>query len=310
MRDLPIREDGSLTIVQFTDVHWKNGEPEDLRSEALMERVLEWEKPDLVVFTGDVIEGGHCRNRAHSYRSAVRAVEERGIAWAAVFGNHDTEFGGSKEELLQVMQESKHSLVERGPELGDRMGNYVVRIRDPKTLQPLAALYFIDSGGTADEPPGGYAWVTHDQIKWYRKQSARLAAENGGTPLPALAFLHIPLPEYDEVWNRGACRGHKYEPVCSPKINSGLFASFVEMGDVRGVFAGHDHVNDYWGELHGIRLHYGRATGFNTYGKENFQRGARVIRLDEKATTFRSWIRLEDGTVEQEPPADSIREAL
>ncbi len=39
-----------------------------------------------------------------------------------------------------------------------------------------------------------------------------------------------------------------------------------------GTFVGHDHVNDFVGDLYGIRLCYGRATGFNTYGRQGFTR--------------------------------------
>ena len=49
-----------------------------------------------------------------------------------------------------------------------------------------------------------------------------------------------------------------------------------------GTFVGHDHVNDYQGDLHGIRLCYGRGSGFNTYGRAGFLHGARVIRLREE----------------------------
>lgn len=69
------------------------------------------------------------------------------------------------------------------------------------------------------------------------------------------------------------------------------------MKDVRGTFVGHDHINDYWGELHGIRLCYGRATGYNTYGKEGFPRGARIIQLTEGEADFQTWLRLDDGSV-------------
>ena len=71
----------------------------------------------------------------------------------------------------------------------------------------------------------------------------------------------------------------------------------LEMGDVKGVFVGHDHINDYYGDLYGIKLCYGRGTGFNTYGKENFLHGARIIRLKENEQEFESWLRLEDGSV-------------
>jgi hypothetical protein len=70
-------------------------------------------------------------------------------------------------------------------------------------------------------------------------------------------------------------------------VNSGLFSAFLKMKDVKGTFVGHDHVNDYWGQFHGLQLCYGKATGYNGYGKERFQRGARVIQLHESMSSIR-----------------------
>ncbi|MNE76340.1 hypothetical protein D3C80_1725700 [compost metagenome] len=104
------------------------------------------------------------------------------------------------------------------------------------------------------------------------------------------------------MWNTQICYGHQFERVCSPVINSGLFAALLEMEDVRGTFCGHDHVNDYTGSLHGIRLCYGRATGYNTYGREDFMRGARIIRMTLGSKDFETWLRLEDGSAIMEQP--------
>ncbi|MER3474625.1 MAG: metallophosphoesterase, partial [Armatimonadota bacterium] len=73
-----------------------------------------------------------------------------------------------------------------------------------------------------------------------------------------LAFFHIPLPEYDEVWRTQVCYGQKHEEVCAPKINTGFFAALHKVGEVIGTFVGHEHSNDFWGNLYGIRLCYGR----------------------------------------------------
>lgn len=54
-RELKFSKDGKFKIVQFTDVHFKYGNP---ASDVALERinqVLDAEQPDLVVFTGDVI---------------------------------------------------------------------------------------------------------------------------------------------------------------------------------------------------------------------------------------------------------------
>ena len=69
-----------------------------------------------------------------------------------------------------------------------------------------------------------------------------------------------------------------------------------------GTFVGHDHINDFMGTLHGIQLCYGRATGYNTYGREGMARGARIIRLTKGVRAFETWLRLEGGQVVTEQP--------
>jgi len=71
---LRCREDGTFTIVQFTDLHWQNGEPEDWQTRDLMERILDAERPDMIVFTGDIIYGGGCADPLASVRDAVAAA--------------------------------------------------------------------------------------------------------------------------------------------------------------------------------------------------------------------------------------------
>jgi Calcineurin-like phosphoesterase len=304
---LRFRPDHTFTIVQLTDVHWKNGEPEDQRTRALIESVLEHERPDLVALTGDIVDGEGSREPGEAYREVVAPIEARGLPWAAVFGNHDDEGSLSRQQLLDVQRSCRCGLTRRGPRGIAGIGNYVLRIGGGRDGGLAAALYFIDSGAYSPNGVGQYAWITRGQIEWYLRTSRRLAAEHPSGTLPALAFFHIPLPEYDEVWRTARCRGSRHEPVCAPALNSGFFAALVEAGDVMGTFAGHDHVNDFEGELHGIRLCYGRASGFSPYGREGFERGARVIQLQEGERTFRTWLRLADGSrleqAEHEPDA-------
>jgi predicted MPP superfamily phosphohydrolase len=49
---------GRFRIVQFTDTHFNEGEPDAGKAEAvlaLMGQVLDAERPDLVVLTGDIV---------------------------------------------------------------------------------------------------------------------------------------------------------------------------------------------------------------------------------------------------------------
>ncbi|UNK18815.1 metallophosphoesterase family protein [Paenibacillus sp. N3/727] len=306
---LSFRQDGTFTIVQFTDLHWKDGRDEDQRTRKLMELTLEAEKPDLVVFTGDVIYTGpvapgesKCSNPSQAFRDAVAAVEESGIPWACVFGNHDTESEITRKELMQVVRSHQHTVAQAGPEELAGEGNYILELADPEG-KPAANLYFLDSGDYSPlQHVEGYNWIQRNQIQWLTTESARLNPPERESKLPALAFFHIPVPEYKEVWDTQICYGHKFENICCSPVNSGLFAGLLEMGDVIGTFCGHDHINDFHGTLHGIRLCYGRATGYNTYGREGMMRGARVIRLNVGESDFNTWLRLEDDSVVTEQP--------
>lgn len=309
-RKLTFRQDGTFTIVQFTDIHWVDGCEADRRSQALMELILDEERPDLVVYTGDVLYTGKvaegrqpCLDPAGAFRDAVGPAERRGIPWAYVFGNHDTEQFISREQLAAEAERFSCSVSSRGPEHLSGFSNFALPIVG-RNGKEAAVLYGFDTGAYSRlSRVRGYDWIRRDQIDWYTQQAFMYRGRNGGDALPALAFFHIPLPEYRQVWEQEVCYGNRYEDICSSSVNSGLFAAMVETGDVIGTFCGHDHVNDYWGALHGIRLCYGRATGYNTYGRAGFPHGARMIRLREGERDFDTWLRLDDGTVVLEQQA-------
>lgn len=298
---LKFRSNRCFKVVQFTDIHWHNGEAPDQQSAALITRVTEAESPDLVVLTGDILAGGGCDDAAESLRQVVGVLDACGKPWAAVFGNHDDEGSADRHQLMEVLSDSPLSLSQPGPPDIPGVGNYILPIHSFAADVPAALLYFLDSGSYASTDIGGYDWIRREQIAWYLQESARFTAEVG-YPLPALAFFHIPIPEYDEVWDFHTCYGVKYENVCAPRINTGFFAAMHEAGDVLGTFVGHEHVNDFWGDLHGIRLCYGRASGYNTYGREGFPRGGRVIQLQESERQFETWLHLDDGTIVREQP--------
>jgi len=303
-------------IVQLTDTHFTRPCPRDRRTRALIEQVLDAERPDLVVLTGDVVSGAESPDPAAAWREAVAPIVARGLRWAAVFGNHDDEGSLDRAALLAVQRACGGCLTAPGPKGIGGVGNYVLPVfgggsdaggtrgsvgaRRSRTHgrtgpTPAALLYFLDSGSYTPTGAGQYAWLTHEQVSWYRRTSASWARRAGAT-LPALALFHIPLPEYETAWREGYDkRGSRHEVVCAPAINSGMFAAFHERGDVVGTFCGHDHANDFEATLHGIRLCCGRATGYGGYGQRSFPRGARIIELREGERTFRTWVRPADS---------------
>ena len=68
---------------------------------------------------------------------------------------------------------------------------------------PAAVLYFLDSGSYSSFPEiPGYGWVQPNQIQWLMSESTRVnPGRSRGEKLPALAFFHIPIPEYQVMWD-------------------------------------------------------------------------------------------------------------
>lgn len=295
--ELKFNKDGKFKIVQFTDVHFKYKNPaSDVALERINE-VLDAERPDLVIFTGDVVYSAPADS---GMLQVLAPVCERKIPFVVTFGNHDNEQKMTREQLYDLIRKVPGNLL---PDRGDALSpDYVLTVKSSSGSEKNAALlYCMDSHSYSPlKDVKGYAWLTFDQINWYRQQSAAYTAQNGGQPLPALAFFHIPLPEYNEAASdeNAILRGTRMEEACAPKLNTGMFAAMKESGDVMGMFVGHDHDNDYAVMWKGILLAYGRFTGGNTE-YNHLPNGARIIVLDEGARTFTSWIRQKDGIVDK-----------
>lgn len=288
-------EDGSFKIVQLTDLHIgaDDGNEADAKTFKGMSQVIQKERPDLIVITGDLM-WSEADGAAQTYRRVLDHIAQWDIPFAIVYGNHDSEANITREELFDIQKEYAHSIAERGPENIHGVGNYTLTIESSDGKEDKALMYFLDSGAYAEKDIGYYDWIHSDQVSWFVSESRK--HKSGKTEqIPALAFFHIPLPEYEEVLKIGKVSGNKLEQVTCPKINSGLFTALLEDGNVMGTFVGHDHDNDYCGELHGISLCYGRSAGYNVYGA--LGRGARVIQLFEDEHRFKSWLRLDNGEV-------------
>lgn len=295
--ELQFSKDGKFKIVQFTDVHFKYGNPASNVALERINEVLDAEQPDLVIFTGDVIYSAPADS---GMVQVLEQVSKRKLPFVVTFGNHDDEQGLSRQQLYDIIRKVPGNIMpDRGTALSP---DYALTVKSSSNSQKDAAvLYCMDSHSYSPlKDVKGYAWLTFDQVNWYRQQSAAFTAQNGGQPIPALAFFHIPVPEYHEAVadENSTIRGTRMEEACAPRINSGMFAAMKEGGDVMGIFVGHDHDNDYAVMWKNILLAYGRYTGGNTV-YNHLPNGARVIVLDEGARTFTSWIRQKGGIVDE-----------
>ena len=153
-------------------------------TESLVERALDEERPDLVVFTGDQLNGqGTSWDAASILAKFAAPVISRRIPWAAVFGNHDAEDArgsGYRRDQIRLMQGLPYSLVQPGPEDIHGVGNYVLKVLSADASKThLLTLYFIDSGAYAAGLidwfgfflPTELDYIHQDQIEWFLQES-------------------------------------------------------------------------------------------------------------------------------------------
>lgn len=287
---LKFRNDKTFKIAQFTDIHWENNSENCPKTIETIELVLKVEKPDLAILTGDIVTDIPA---VEGWKSVTAPFIKAQIPWAVTLGNHDAEPGISRDEIFELLQTLPYFVGIKGAELTG-CGNYSLLIQSSENNNTAAVIYCFDSNSySINKKISDYDWIHYDQIGWYRNESKKTTALNQNIPLPSLAFFHIPIPEYNEVVGKETTMGDKLEGVASAEINSGIFASFLEMKDVMGVFVGHDHNNNYIGIHKDIALAFGQVTGADAYG--DFDRGSRIIELKEGDYSFDTWIRTIKG---------------
>ena len=303
---LKFRPDGTFKIVQFTDTHYIIGHRGCPRMLKLLPAVLDKEKPDLVVYTGDMVFDAPA---VPALKEVLHLTADKGIPFAYVFGNHDAEYDEKQPALYKAALSVDGNVMP--PYEAEGKMDYAVTIHDHDGKEPAALLYCLHyyGGNPFDRPMRdqfegmprrrvkGYAWITKDQVNWYSKTSEGVK-EALGRRIPALAFFHVPLLEYRyAIQDPDTTFIHvRREGIGCPELNSGLFTAMREHEDVMATFAGHDHDNDYAVLYHDILLAYGRMSGSDTV-YNHLPIGARVIQLKEGKREFESWTDLHDGTV-------------
>ena len=283
-------KNGRLKIAQLTDIHWEANSPKNEKNFEILLKVLNEEKPDVAIVTGDVVTAQPAKE---GWEDIVSIFEKTKIPFAVTMGNHDYE-EWSEDSIYDFLAKCPLFIGEKGPKNLSGNGNFILPVRASDGSNELKSLlYCLDSHAYPENDQWGhYDWIHLDQINWYRNESVHYT-KFAGHPLPSLAFFHIALPEFREIKDKETTFGVCNEDSGSPRINSGLFTQFLECKDVMGAFVGHDHDIDYIGQHYNIALGYGRVSGLDAYG--DLERGIRMISLYEDDFRFDTWITTSKG---------------
>ena len=215
-------DDGTFTVLQISDPQDDHYPAYDMVN--FIKLAVEETNPDLIVFTGDIVEDsrvgdpgvdgegvregvlvdGNYEQTLSNVTVACEAIfaeaESRGIPFAVCQGNNDYKSGVTNEDWLRIYNSYENSLtVDESEDSEGRIDfNLEIKGADGKTVFNIWMM---------DTKSGS---VTDEQIEWYKAESAQLKEKNGGKPVPSILFEHVPtsdpgfLFEECNIWDEGA----------------------------------------------------------------------------------------------------------
>lgn len=255
-------------ILCLTDIHIRNNGTFaaalgvnfilDGMGEIQLKKLIKNTDPDLIIVGGDTVLTAWndiCTQQFCDF------MEQFGVAWAPIFGNHDYEGRADKAKLAEIYESSENCLFKSGPEGMNGMGNYIVNIT--RNNEVVYSLFMIDDGQfrvvDGQITDGG---VGKNQIEWY-KWAVNGINKTSKKQVPNMAFMHVPVPEYQQCEGDYEMGMRREDTFCA-KVNDGFFDAFKANGGTH-MFAGHDHNNNFITEYEGVTLGYMTKSSYNCY---------------------------------------------
>lgn len=263
-------------------------------------------KPDLVILMGDNARGRNEDELRNVLLRITKPYADSNIPFAFILGNHDLECEVNDISVQYDIYRSLPCCILPSKDEVNEFGDYNILINNSENTDSILNFWLMYSGsGAPKEYYSTYGFVTEEQISWYENKAKELQGEKT-KPVPSMVFQHIPVPEEfnllkehsffkmltDGVTGQNEQKGRFYaldktksvgymgEAPCTSGYNSGQFSSWKKTGDVMAAFFGHDHMNDFVGDVDGITLGQCKTAGFNVYG-DGLMQGVRIIDFNE-----------------------------
>ncbi len=237
-----------LKVLQLTDIHIGAGGWSVQKDKAAINAIYALVKeaqPDLVVITGDIaypvgFQSGSFDNLREA-KLFTKLMNQIGVYWAFVFGNHDTEVY-SKYDRMAIGKyyesnnienaENSKMLFTVGKDAEDTaqgmgVGNYTIDVMAGNTL--VHTLYMFDSHSYTDDAKSGISWkydnIHQSQVDWYENLVDKRHALNPGSK--STAYFHIPLVEFRQAWYDFLDNGKK--EITQADVDAGKFEQPVKL---------------------------------------------------------------------------------
>lgn len=310
---------GKFKVMIFSDLRMpKTGDDQIV---ANMERLLDQERPDLVILGGDVHDGTVANEtELRVVLDALNApLEERQIPWCHAFGvntegTEKVKTGFSREAQMKVYQSYSYCLSVSDGANTYGVSNYVLPIRiddkdnDASNDKAGFFVWLMDSNGYLNDYQdqlesqvvlkntiGGNTNLDslhYSQVLWYYDTSVALEAYNGKRTL-GMMYMQVPVMQFNIVKNNpkktlfAGNDSAAATEISASERESGIFYTCTERGDVRGIFSGYNVANDFSGKYMNVTLGFCSTIGETTVSETA---GARVVSISGRGTKMETYM--------------------
>lgn len=314
---LRFRADGSFRILFLSDFQetYDEFDPRTLQG---VNAVLDAEQPDLIVLCGDNCDGPRIHSADDLKKYLDKMLEpfvSRSIPFCHVNGNHDYDADVPMDEQLRIYQSIPGCLTEAARGVPGTT-NFCIPLYSSDGERIVSAVWGLDTGHSMEEirkgltrealidglplPASNWNIVRFEQQMWYWNKSMELE-QAAGRRIPGALAMHVSPWEFDymrKYHQALGVHGNTDEPYGLGALNSGIFATLIQRGDVKCVLTGHTHCNTCAAEYCGIKMCSVGSAGYSAYGEDSL-RGGRIVEMNEaepeKMTTrmayFREYVR-------------------
>eukprot|EP00930_Biecheleria_cincta_P089744 TRINITY_DN79089_c0_g1_i1.p1 TRINITY_DN79089_c0_g1~~TRINITY_DN79089_c0_g1_i1.p1 ORF type:complete len:357 (-),score=39.53 TRINITY_DN79089_c0_g1_i1:239-1309(-) len=275
---------------EFWQKHMGDTETCTRKNLELLEKAICKNSPDIVVFTGDIIDGRGSTG-IEDFCAWARKIDDLlsslNVPWVYIPGNHEEDDNAvTRSDILKAFKQFPSCIV---PECDD----FYYTLPWPP-VDPRIALLFFD----APQAKAPYS-LDPNRVNHVFTDLKKFPSVGA-----ALGFVHEPLPSFTgDIVAAGYSANSKDDRF----DDGGLLKKSMESGKVIGVFCGHDHHRDcvyhlVHGADHHVLLGFGRCGSFFPPSEHEgdkplpFKRGCRMFELDTgRAWSLQTWIFDESG---------------
>ncbi|CAD6563925.1 MAG: hypothetical protein TREMPRED_002378 [Tremellales sp. Tagirdzhanova-0007] len=309
------------------------GPEDDANTQRVHATILDQEKPNYVVFNGDIMTGENVfADNATGYQDmCYQPTVERGIPFSSTHGNHDNANNINHNEEIEYEMAHYSSLSHTRSDVGPKPygnGNYWVPVyAKDKDYVPAMIMWFFDSrsfvSGSGNGPgpipaAANYYWVDENTVPAYIAEQSLLMRVAWGAIPPSLVFVHIPFAHSGDLDALPTEGDHDDDP--DPSVQGYLanytgldlptFNEIVQLAQgknkVMAITSGHDHGDSWCGRSYnssGLALCFDGHSGYGGYDTPNsLVRNGRVFNvqladIQQEYPTVETWNSYENKTI-------------